>query len=101
MVETRASRAMPLPRRVAYFNRVVTNRLFGPLAGRVPPWVLVEHRGRQSGRTYRTVVWAFPHGDDLVFALTYGPSADWVRNVIAARTCRVKWLGRWRSFQRC
>jgi deazaflavin-dependent oxidoreductase (nitroreductase family) len=91
---------MPLPRSLARFNRVVTNRVFAPLAGRIPPWVIVEHTGRRSGRVYRTVVWAFPHDGDLVFALTYGPNADWVRNVLAAQSCRVKWRGRWRTFSR-
>jgi deazaflavin-dependent oxidoreductase (nitroreductase family) len=92
---------MPLPRSVARFNRVVTNRVFAPLAGRLPPWVIVEHTGRRSGRRYHTVVWAFPYGrGDLVMALTYGPGADWVRNVLATQACRVKWRGRWRSFTR-
>jgi deazaflavin-dependent oxidoreductase (nitroreductase family) len=89
---------MPLPRQVARFNRVVTNRLFAPLAGRVPPWVLVEHTGRRSGRTYRTVVWAFPRRGDLIMALTYGPSSDWVRNVTAAGRCQVMWRGAWASY---
>jgi deazaflavin-dependent oxidoreductase (nitroreductase family) len=89
---------MPLPRSVARINRVVTNRVFAPLAGRVPPWVTVEHRGRRSGRLYHTVVWAFPLRGDLVFALTYGSGADWVRNVLAAQSCCVKWRGRWRVF---
>ena len=90
---------MQLPRQAAHFNKVVTNRLFRPLAGTVPPWVLVEHRGRRSGRLFRTVVWGFPNQADLVFALTYGPGADWVRNVVAAQHCRVMYGGRWRSFQ--
>jgi deazaflavin-dependent oxidoreductase (nitroreductase family) len=89
---------MPLPRQAARFNRVFTNRLFAPLAGRVPPWVVVEHVGRRSGRTYRTVVWAFPRRGDLIMALTYGPSADWVRNVTAAGHCQVKWRGHWASY---
>jgi deazaflavin-dependent oxidoreductase (nitroreductase family) len=87
---------MPLPRFVARFNKVITNRLFAPVAGRVPPWAVVEHTGRRSGQTYRTVVWAFPRGSDLVIALTYGPGADWVRNVLSAGMCRVKWRGHWR-----
>jgi deazaflavin-dependent oxidoreductase (nitroreductase family) len=91
---------MPLPRSVARFNRVVTNRVFAPLAGRVPPWAIVEHTGRRSGRVYHTVLWAFPHNGDMVIALTYGPQADWVRNVLAAQACRVKWVGRWHSFSR-
>ncbi|HEY0583951.1 MAG TPA: nitroreductase family deazaflavin-dependent oxidoreductase [Chloroflexota bacterium] len=87
---------MPLPRFVARFNKVITNRLFAPVAGRVPPWAVVEHTGRRSGQTYRTVVWAFPRGSDLVIALTYGPGADWVRNVLSAGRCRVRWRGQWR-----
>lgn len=90
---------MPLPRSLARFNRVVTNRLFAPLAGRVPPWIVLEHQGRRSGRQYRTVVWAFPRRGDLVVALTYGPETDWTRNVLAAGRCRVEWLGRWREYR--
>jgi len=86
---------MPLPRTFAHFNREVTNHLFMPLGERVPPWVILEHTGRRSGRTYRTVLMAFRHGDDLVIALTYGTSADWLRNALASATCRVKRAGRW------
>jgi deazaflavin-dependent oxidoreductase (nitroreductase family) len=89
---------VPLPRAAARFNRVVTNRVFGPLGGHVPPWALVEHVGRRSGRTYRTVIWAFPRRGDLAMALTYGPQSDWVRNVLAAGTCRVQFLGRWETY---
>jgi deazaflavin-dependent oxidoreductase (nitroreductase family) len=90
---------MPLPRVAARFNRVVTNRLFAPIAGRVPPWIVVEHVGRRSGRTYRTVVWGFPGpGHDLRIVLTYGPASDWVRNVLRAERCRVQWRGRWRTY---
>ncbi|MBV9172861.1 MAG: nitroreductase family deazaflavin-dependent oxidoreductase [Chloroflexi bacterium] len=89
---------MPLPRTLARFNRVVTNRLFAPLAGRIPPWVLVEHVGRRSGRHYQAVLMAFPRGHDLVLALTYGESADWVRNVTMAQWCRVKYAHRWHEF---
>jgi deazaflavin-dependent oxidoreductase (nitroreductase family) len=89
---------MPIPRVVAYFNRWVTNRLFSPFTGRLPPFGVVEHQGRRSGRRYRTVVWAFPIAGGLVIALTYGASADWVRNVLAAGTCRLRWTGAWRQF---
>ncbi|HEV7665529.1 MAG TPA: nitroreductase family deazaflavin-dependent oxidoreductase [Chloroflexota bacterium] len=92
---------MPLPRRLARINRVVTNRIFAPLAGRVPPWILLEHTGRRSGRQYRTVAMAFPTanggGRQLAIALTYGESADWVQNILAAQSGRVKWAGRWRT----
>jgi deazaflavin-dependent oxidoreductase (nitroreductase family) len=89
---------MPLPRRLARFNRVVTNRLFGLVAGRIPPWVFVEHVGRRSGRRYRAVLSAFRCGDNLVIALTYGENADWARNVVTAQWCRVQYARRWQTF---
>jgi deazaflavin-dependent oxidoreductase (nitroreductase family) len=90
---------MPLPRSLARFNRVVTNRVFAPLAGRVPPWIVLEHVGRRSGRSYRTVLMGFPRRGDMIVALTYGPETDWLRNALAAGHCRVKWLGRWRDYR--
>lgn len=73
---------MPLPQRLARFNRRVTNPIARTVAGRVPPFAIVEHRGRRSGTTYRTPVMAFRDGDSYVVALTYGPETDWVRNVL-------------------
>jgi deazaflavin-dependent oxidoreductase (nitroreductase family) len=81
---------MPLPRALARFNRRVTNRVLGPLAHAIPPFAEVEHRGRTSGRTYRTPVWAFPTERGFVIALTYGPATEWVRNVLAAGECRIR-----------
>ena len=42
------------------------------------------HRGRRSGRSYRTPVNIFATPDGYVIALPYGPGSDWVRNVLAA-----------------
>ncbi|MFD8499104.1 nitroreductase family deazaflavin-dependent oxidoreductase [Amycolatopsis sp. NPDC059657] len=75
---------MVLPKRLARFNRVATNRLARHLAGWLPWMGLVEHQGRKSGRTYRTPVNVFRSGDGFVLALTYGPDTDWVKNVLAA-----------------
>lgn len=88
---------MPFPMALARFNRRVTNPILGRLAGRVPPFVLVEHRGRRSGRRYTTPVLAFRRGRDWVFALTYGSRTDWVQNVLAADACRLKAPGGWRD----
>lgn len=77
---------MPLPHAVARFNRRVTNRWIEPIARRSPGFAIVHHAGRRSGAPYRTPVNVFEMaGDptDLVVALTYGPSADWSRNVLA------------------
>jgi deazaflavin-dependent oxidoreductase (nitroreductase family) len=85
---------MPIPKSVAAFNRRVTNHVTGPFAGRLPGFAIVRHVGRTSGREYRTPVNVFRRGDDYVFALTYGPDSDWVRNVEAAGQCEIETRGR-------
>jgi deazaflavin-dependent oxidoreductase (nitroreductase family) len=75
---------MKLPRRLARFNRVVTNPVQGLYAWILPPWAVILHRGRRSGRAYRTPVLAFRHDRSLVVALIYGEESDWLRNLQAA-----------------
>jgi deazaflavin-dependent oxidoreductase (nitroreductase family) len=81
---------MPIPKGVARFNKHVTNHVTRLVAGWLPGFAIVIHVGRRSGRTYRTPVNVFRHGDRYVFALTYGADADWARNVIAAGGCTIK-----------
>ena len=85
---------MPIPIAIASFNKKVTNRLTAPFAGHLPGFAVVTHRGRTSGRMYRTPVNAFRRSDDYVFVMTYGPDVDWVRNVEAAGECDIKTRGR-------
>ncbi|GGL23899.1 nitroreductase family deazaflavin-dependent oxidoreductase [Phycicoccus endophyticus] len=85
---------MAFPRAVTRFNKAVLNKGMIHLAGH-GPFVELEHVGRRSGRTYRIPVNAFRHGDELTFALTYGPDVDWLRNVRAAQGCRVRMHGEW------
>jgi deazaflavin-dependent oxidoreductase (nitroreductase family) len=78
----------------------VTNRLTGPVATRLPGFGVVVHAGRRSGRRYRTPVNVFRRGDRFVIALTYGPDAEWVRNVLASGGCLLETGGRtWRLGQ--
>jgi deazaflavin-dependent oxidoreductase (nitroreductase family) len=84
---------MPLPSWLARFNRTVTNRVSRPMAERLPGFAIVRHRGRRTGRSYRTPVNLFRRGDSVVIALTYGPDRDWVRNVMAAGECEVETRG--------
>jgi deazaflavin-dependent oxidoreductase (nitroreductase family) len=65
-----------------------------PLAGWLPGFGTVTHRGRRSGRTYRTPVNVFRRGSTYLFVLTYGSDADWVRNVVAAGGCSLRTRGR-------
>jgi deazaflavin-dependent oxidoreductase (nitroreductase family) len=74
---------MKLSRGVARFNRRVTNRIQGLYAWLVPPWAVILHRGRRSGRRYRTPLFAFRRGRTLVIALLYGQESDWLRNLRA------------------
>ena len=85
---------MVIPRSIARFNRVITNRISSVVAGWLPGFGIVEHAGRRSGRLYRTPVNVFRTGDGYVIALTYGPNTDWVKNVLAAGGCSVEVRGR-------
>lgn len=84
---------MKLSRGVARFNKVVNNRVQGLYAWLVPPWAVILHRGRRSGRTYRTPVLAFPLEGAIVVALLYGEESDWLRNLSAGHGAVVR-LGR-------
>jgi deazaflavin-dependent oxidoreductase (nitroreductase family) len=85
---------MPLPRVLARVNRVATNRIATPVARYLPGAGVVEHRGRRSGRQYRTPVLLFIDGARFRVALTYGTDTDWVRNVRAAGGAVVLTRGR-------
>jgi deazaflavin-dependent oxidoreductase (nitroreductase family) len=85
---------MPMHRRIARFNRAVLNPITRRFAGRFAPFVLVSHTGRKSGTVRKTPVWGFPTPDGFIIALTYGPQADWVRNVLAAGQCAVVYRNR-------
>jgi deazaflavin-dependent oxidoreductase (nitroreductase family) len=73
-----------IAKRMARINRVVTNPIQRLWAPHLPPFALVVHHGRRTGRTYRTPVTAFTSGGLLVVALPYGADTDWVRNLLAA-----------------
>jgi deazaflavin-dependent oxidoreductase (nitroreductase family) len=86
---------MPLPQRLARFNRRVTNPVVRTFAGRVPGLAIVIHRGRTSGREYRTPVNAFGGREGgYTLALTYGPDVQWARNVVAGGGCAIETVGR-------
>jgi deazaflavin-dependent oxidoreductase (nitroreductase family) len=73
-----------LPRSLARFNRVVTNRVQRLWAPHLAPWLMLSHRGRRSGREYRNPVFATRRGGRVALAVLYGTESDWVRNVLAA-----------------
>ena len=81
---------MPAPRWVARANKIGLNRFTKYIAPWAPGWGVVVHRGRKSGRIFRTPLWVFRRHNGFVIALTYGPETDWVRNVLAAGGCELQ-----------
>lgn len=77
------------------------NHLTSSLARRgVPPFTLVRHVGRRSGKQYETPIIAQPLDDGFMIALTYGPQVDWYKNVRAAGGCRLLRRGTWYTVTR-
>ncbi len=85
---------MPIPKSAGRLNRAGPNRLIVHVAPWMPGFGVVSHRGRRSGRTFRTPVAVFRRGDEIAFALVYGAETDWVRNVRAAGGATVRTRGR-------
>ena len=85
---------MPIPLRVARFNRRVTNPLLGTFSDWLPPFATLHHVGRTSGRRYRTPVFAFARSRGIVIALTYGTEVQWLRNLEAGGEARLVRRGR-------
>ncbi|MGI8411228.1 MAG: nitroreductase family deazaflavin-dependent oxidoreductase [Solirubrobacteraceae bacterium] len=74
---------LKLSRRVARFNRAVNNPIQGQWAWLLPPWAIICHHGRRTGRRHRTPVLAFKRGATLSVGILYGEESDWVRNLLA------------------
>lgn len=77
---------MPMP---LWWGRI-NKRLFNPRAVAGGKWPVLTHVGRGSGATYRTPLDAHPVDGGYLFILVYGSRSDWVRNVLAAGTARLR-----------
>lgn len=58
-----------------------------------PLWAVLRHRGRRSGRTYAIPIAVIATDTTFVIALAWGRETDWVRNVLAAGRCTIRWKG--------
>ncbi|MGK5683024.1 hypothetical protein [Actinoplanes sp. URMC 104] len=65
------------------------------LAGRraFPLWAVVHHRGRVSGRSLSVPVTPIATPTVFVINLPWGARTNWVRNVLAAGECTLRWRG--------
>lgn len=85
---------MSLQRRLAQLNKYVGNKIVGRIIPLMPGFGAVYHKGRKSGREYRTPVKLFRKNGHFVLSLPYGSGSDWVKNVVAAGGCEIKTRGR-------
>ncbi|TQM32910.1 nitroreductase family deazaflavin-dependent oxidoreductase [Nocardia bhagyanarayanae] len=77
---------MPMPRWWGHVNK----RVFNPRAIAGGKWPVLIHVGRVSGATYRTPLDAHPVDGGYLFVPVYGSGSDWVRNILAAGTARLR-----------
>jgi deazaflavin-dependent oxidoreductase (nitroreductase family) len=88
----------PTPRqRPAFLGLArVFNKLVLPLAGTrwMPLYGVLEHRGRRSGKLFRTPVVVRAEVGGFVVPMPWGETTDWYRNVRAAGGCRIRWKDR-------
>jgi hypothetical protein len=74
-------------------------QLTAPLARRFagrrffPLWAVVQHRGRRSGRELAVPVAVRVTADAFLIVLPWGAGTNWVRNVLAAGGCVLRWNG--------
>lgn len=73
-----------MPAWLPAFNKRVTNRIQGLWAPYLPPWVVILHVGRVSGKHWRTPVVGFKRDSKLYVNLIYGSDSQWVQNLLAA-----------------
>src|SRR5437868_8812202 len=60
----------------------------------MPLYGVLEHRGRRSGKVFRTPVVVRPTTDGFIVPMPWGEGTDWYRNVRAAGGCSIRWKGR-------
>ena len=80
----------PVVNTVRRMNRSVTNPRVMRTAGTAGTQTsVIEHVGRNSGRTYETPVDVIETTTRLLIALPYGARTDWLRNVLASGSAAV------------
>lgn len=76
----------------------LTTHVFNPVmrlfAGSLPGLGLLTHRGRRTGRVYRTPLLVLKRGDHYLIGLWYGTNVHWVKNVLARGECEMRIRGR-------
>jgi deazaflavin-dependent oxidoreductase (nitroreductase family) len=74
---------MAFPSRFTFLARRL-NPLVLPLTRRLPPFAVLHHRGRRTGRSFDTPVQAYSTRDGWLVALAYSHNAPFALNLMAA-----------------
>lgn len=75
---------------IRFLNKFVLNHLTLLFAGtNIGPFSKLVHKGRKSGKEYRTPVVATFVGDTIIIPLSYGDQVDWLQNILAAGSCEI------------
>lgn len=59
-----------------------------------PLYGVLEHRGRRSGKIFRTPVVVNRISDGFIVPMPWGQATDWFRNLTAAGEGTIRWKGR-------
>jgi deazaflavin-dependent oxidoreductase (nitroreductase family) len=84
------------PRNVVFSLGRIFNPVVMLLAGTrlLPLYGVIHHRGRRSGKQFRTPVVVRPTTGGFIVPMPWGETTDWYRNVRAAGGCTIRWKGR-------
>jgi deazaflavin-dependent oxidoreductase (nitroreductase family) len=85
------------PRRWVIAYQRVFMALYRPLAGVVPGWAVVETIGRRTGQPRRTPVGGRLCGDTFWLVAGNRSRSQYVKNIEANPTVRVRARGRWHT----
>ena len=90
------STAAARPHQAMFSATRLINPLVMLLAGTrlLPLYGVIHHRGRRSGKQFRTPVVVRRTTDGFIVPMPWGETTDWYRNVRAAGGCRIRWKGR-------
>lgn len=77
---------MPMP---LWWGKV-NKRVFNPMELKRGVRPVLIHVGRTSGTVYETPLDAHRVEDGFIFILVYGSASDWVKNILASGTARLK-----------
>jgi deazaflavin-dependent oxidoreductase (nitroreductase family) len=78
-------------------SNLIQKRVANPLMRRLPSQTLLETTGRKSGEPRRTPLGGSKIGNEFWFVSEFGENSQYVKNIKANPTVRVRLRGRWHN----